>query len=955
MKTLPHLFAGTALIALSVHLSVPLAAHAQTAPQDNAAQDPVLAEPEGEDVYTGNEIVVTGRSLRGTIQAAEAPILELDQADIAAYGAGSIAELVEQLAPQTSSGRGRGGADGHPVFLVNGLRVSSFREFRSYPPEAIEKVEVLPEEVAQQYGFPPNRRVMNFIMKQNYSSKEVELEYRMPGDGGFARPGVELTYLQLGEGNRLNLNAEYEYRSILTEAERDIVQSTDSVSDVAGDPDPAAFRSLVGEIRQAELTGNYTTRLGESATTLSVNGTYERDEGRTLSGLNSVTLTDPDGNFVLRTFGADNGLERRSKSDTLSFGTTVNTANNGWDIDVTGNASRAWSVTEIDRRADTQALVDAAAAGELAIDGPLPAIADAGFDTARTRSTNADLLSTFRGSFIDLPAGPLSTTFDAGYSWTNIRSEDTRTVLPADGITEFTRGTLSAGANLSAPVFDNESIGYATINASAGVDHLSDFGTLGDWTLGATWNPTDRLSITGSYIVGEAAPSLSQLGDPVTQTLNVPVYDFTTGETVLTTITSGGNANLVAEDQRDWKVGVNWELPFTDGIEFLDQARLVAEYFNNSSTNVTASFPLLTPDIEAAFPGRVTRAADGTLLAIDRTPITLARQDSQRLSFGLNLRGSLGGSDESEPAAERPERAERAARSETAAEGSEGARQGFQPSEEQRQAFMALRTQMCGDDGMDFLRRLVSAVEAGETVPELPDMDPAMLARILDRARGEDGTIDEARLETFRTRFCAFDPSQMGGGRQTGAENGGAQVRGGGGRGGGRGMGRRGGGDGEDRGRWFANITYNRELDNTVLIADGGPLLDLLDGDALTGGGVTRDSATLQAGVFKGGLGLRVSGDYSGPSRVNGSGLPGSGDLFFGSLTTFDLRVFADLGRVIGDEGFWKGTRVSLRADNVFDTRRTVTDASGEVPLSYQPFLIDPVGRYLGVEFRKLF
>ena len=301
-----HKFAPLPLVGLIVALSqLPLSqpALAQDAPA-TVQQDPVQPE---DPVVEGNEIVVTGRSLRDQVRGPEAPIIELDEEDIAAYGAGSIAELVEQLAPQTGSGRGRGGDGGRPVFLVNGLRVSSFREFRSYPPEAIERVEVLPEESAQQFGFPPNQRVINFIMKDNFQSREVELEYGQPTAGGYSDREVELTYLRLGEDGRLNVNLEYNERSALTEADRDILQTPSSVPTFAGDPDPALYRTLIGQSRSFEATGNYTTALGQTGS-LSGNLTYERNEGLSLSGLDSVLLTDPDGNTALRTFNADDPL-----------------------------------------------------------------------------------------------------------------------------------------------------------------------------------------------------------------------------------------------------------------------------------------------------------------------------------------------------------------------------------------------------------------------------------------------------------------------------------------------------------------------------------------------------------------------------------------------------------------------------------------------------------------------
>ncbi|HAU22736.1 MAG TPA: hypothetical protein DCS24_09130, partial [Erythrobacter sp.] len=128
------------------------------------------------------EIIVQSVRIRGSLDVAQAPIVELDEADITALGASSVEEMLEAIAPQTGSARGRGGG-GRPIILVNGLRIGSFRELRSYPPEAIRKVEVLPEEVAQKFGFAPDRRVVNIIQKEKYSSREIERELDGPDRG----------------------------------------------------------------------------------------------------------------------------------------------------------------------------------------------------------------------------------------------------------------------------------------------------------------------------------------------------------------------------------------------------------------------------------------------------------------------------------------------------------------------------------------------------------------------------------------------------------------------------------------------------------------------------------------------------------------------------------------------------------------------------------------------------
>ena len=50
-----------------------------------------------------------------------------------------------------------------------------------------------------------------------------------------------------------------------------------------------------------------------------------------------------------------------------------------------------------------------------------------------------------------------------------------------------------------------------------------------------------------------------------------------------------------------------------------------------------ASFPSITPDLEAAFPERFTRDATGRLLAIDARPVNFASAESENIRWGFNL------------------------------------------------------------------------------------------------------------------------------------------------------------------------------------------------------------------------------------------------------------------------------------------------------------------------------
>lgn len=951
-----RLLCSTAALALAVP-SLSAAQEAEDQPADRPA-DRSVAQADDDDIF------VIAERLRGQVDTDQAPVLTLDPEDIAAYGANSIADLVAALEPQTGSSRGRGG--GQPVYLINGVRIGSFREFRSYPSEAIQRVEVLPEETAQKFGFPPDRRVVNFILKDNYSAITVEAEYEQPGIGGYSRTEQEATLLKITKAGRINLNVERSDVSLLTESERDIIQTGGSVPTVAGDPDPAEFRSLISENEQWEASANYAAAFLNSGSSLSLNATFNTSDFTTLAGLNTVILADspnPDANTEVRTFGEENPLERRFQTDTYSSSLSYNRPVGGYQLTATVNGSITDSLTETDRRADVTALVADAAAGNFPIDGIIPVQPDAGFDTARSKTYFADSKVTLNGSPLYLPAGEVSTTLDLGYTWQRIDSEDSLSATPV----QLTRGDLSGGFSFTVPITSTrdevwDALGTISLNGQLGFNNYSDFGTLYRVTGGVNWKPFEVLDLQATYVWREVPPSLSQLGAPQVTAFNIPTFDLATGNTSLVTVTSGGNPNLLAETQSDWSFAANWE--------FKENASFRVDYSRNKSDNVSSSFPFLTPEIEAAFPDRVTRDAAGVLTAIDQRPVDYFETRTERVTFGLNLNGSFG---KATPQAEgegggRPDGARGGGGGRPQAggppagvaggSGPAGAEGGGRPrgpdfanmSEDQRSSFMSFRTRLCADDGEAFLVRIAEAIGRGETVDELGGLDPEQAKQMLERFRNEDGSIDTERLGQFRARMCGA------GGPGAGPEGGGAQASGGGGRPAGVGRGGRAGGGGDGRGRYFFNLSHSVELNREILIGANGPQLDLLNGDSLSSLGTPRNTSSIEAGAFRGGLGLRLSARYTGEARIDGTEALGSTDLFIDDLAKFDLRMFVDLGEVLKkQDGPLKNMRVSFRADNIFDGRRIVRDSNGDTPIGFQPLLLDPTGRYLGIDIRKLF
>ncbi|MCM0000545.1 MAG: TonB-dependent receptor, partial [Erythrobacter sp.] len=634
--------AGTCVLGLA--LALPLAAaDAGTAvqPQPEPAAQPEPEEPESaSDTGAGvNEIVVRSGRVRGQLFVDQAPLLQLDETAIAAEGVTSITDLIAQISARTGSARGRGG--GQPVILVNGIRIGSFREFANYPPEALAKVEVFPEEVAQRFGFPPDRRVINLILKDNYSNRQADLEFEAPSRGGYSRNEQQLGILKIANGGRINASVRADDTSLLTEAERNVPQTEGSQSGVAGDPDQADFRSLLADTFGLDANVSWAKAIVESGTSLSANLNYARNESRSLDGLNTVTLTDdPAVEGIVRTFGADTPLARRTSSDSVSAAGSINQPLNAFRLTTTFDGSFSETETEIDRRLRPDQLDvfrNAALAGTLALNGPLPTDTANGFDIARRRTITTETQATLEGPLAELPAGEVLATFDLGLDWRRIESSDTRSATGA----ELTRRRLSTGANLVVPLTSGreeflDGLGDFTLNLQAGIEDLSDFGLLGDWNAGVTWKPTDGLDLSATYIWREVAPSLSALGDPQVNNFNVPVFDFVRGETVLAEVLTGGNPTLPPETQRDWKFSANWELPFWEG------SRLTVDYIMNRSDDVVSAFPQITAETEAAFPGRVTRDADGRVVRVDRRSVSFAETKADRIQFTFSTNGSIG-------------------------------------------------------------------------------------------------------------------------------------------------------------------------------------------------------------------------------------------------------------------------------------------------------------------------
>ena len=545
------------------------------------------AQP-SDDVADEEEIVITGAKPRGSVIGDIPPQNTLDARDVRATGATNISELLDALAPQIGSTQGRGGE--RPVMLLNGQRISGFRELRDIPTEAIVRVEILPEEVALKYGYRADQKVVNIVLRQRFRSTTAQAGGGLATDGGYASGNGDLTRFIVERNGRTTYNLHYEGNNMLTEDERDILLAEPPA--VGTTEQALAARSLVGTKRDIRGSATFNRNIfGDVSATL--NTELEHNDGRSLIGLNETLLVP---------------LERDVSTDTAHAGVTLNgQTKSQWRWTLTGNADLSRNLTHTDRD-------------------------DGDFPTDRTRETTAsgDLTATANGTLAKLPAGNASATLSAGINTTHL--DTSHAILGARTENSLSRTAGEAAISVDLPISrrgrDFSALGNFTLNANAEVDHFSDFGTLTVFGAGANFSPVDRLTFITSWTREEGPPTIQQLGDPVLTTPQSRIFDFTTGQTVFVTAVTGGNPNLDADRRNVLKLGANWQ-PF-EKTDF----RLRADYVHQTVDRPIAGITV-TEAIEAAFPQRFVRDASGQLVSVDLRPINFdqARKDTLRLGF----------------------------------------------------------------------------------------------------------------------------------------------------------------------------------------------------------------------------------------------------------------------------------------------------------------------------------
>jgi len=879
-------------LALSAVLALEPTAATGTPPQDRTPPTTTApADPEEVDL---GEIVVTGQRLRGSVQGDIEPDIVLDEEAMRTYGAGNIAELLEALEPLTRSNRGRG--DNPPITLLNGRRISGFREIRGIPFEAIERTEILREEVALTYGYTADQRVVNFVLKPQFNAVTVQGRIGGPTQGGRTSTELEGNYFRIDEGTRYVLDIERSGDSAVFEDEREIDRFDEErpfslAGTLTGSPlgdvtvpgsaetgvpsiadfvpgaipdDATAFRTLLPRQSGTEISGSVTRDLN-GTTSGTVRASIEDTNSDSYLGLPGIVLNIPGGapgspfageTTLYRYLSRPEALDRSVDTLEAEVATVVDGFLGDWRWTFTGNYNRTETETETGRGLDTAPLQAAVTARDPSVNpfGPLPAnlLPPLPDDTARSVSQVLSGEVVFAGDLFDLPAGGVNTTLTVGADTRSLDSESFRSGIDTE--TSLSRDRARVLANLTLPITERDGevlggLGDLSLNANVGYEELSDFGGLATLGGGVNWSPIEPLALNASFTLEEGAPTIQQLNNPLVLTPNVQIFDFATGETVTVTRTDGGNPDLLSDSRTVLRGGFNLR-PWSER-----DLTFSSNYTYQKLEDQVASFPTITPDLEAAFPERFVRDASGQLISFDARPVNFAEAERQEIRTGFNFSMPFG-----------------------------------TPTPQ---------------------------AEGGPGRPGGP------------RAGGRRGP---------------------GGDTMVIRQGDGDGPRGGGGRGR-RGMQQPG------QGRFNVSLFHTVRIQDEITIGENLPVIDLLDGGAVGGsGGQPRNEIQLQGGVFRNGFGTFVNANWREGTRVDGG--TDDQDLFFSGRTTVNLNAFVDFNQRtswVERFPFLESARLNIQVQNLFDERQDVTDATGRTPGGYERDRLDPLGRVVSINFRKLF
>ena len=514
-----------------------------------------------------------------------APVRQLGRGEIDGYGAGSIGELLSEVLAEEN--------EDAPIVLINGRRASGLDELSDYPPEALEKLEVLAPGSGPQVGASPTRKVVNLVLAKRFDGKIGRTIFRTATESGWRAARAEGTFTRIRGPSRLNLTLRARGEQALTEAERDIVQPAGSLLD------EGRARTLLPTLRGTDLSLSGATRLSERVD---------------LSGSGRLSLTRRNARLGL----TPTGLTREQDSNLL-----------GGRLNATLNAEVAdWSV----------ALLGTLDADRRRVDTDL--------DLASRRSTIRSLASTLNLSAVRplfaLPAGPLQLNIGATFSSDHYRSTIRRSGA-ADNANSFIERTYGTSAGLLVPIAGGPDdvlrpLGEVSLSLDAGLTRVEDSGTFATGSLGLVWEPFTWLRVSGGLSRSSSPPDARFRREAAALvTPGVLVFDPLTGSSVRVDEISGPLGVRARPRSEQERLSVTLTPPSAIDL------RLESEFSRRRERDLVGDLPLASSLVLAAFPARFVRNSSGVLTVVDVSPVLFHARSESDWRNAVSLRFRLGG------------------------------------------------------------------------------------------------------------------------------------------------------------------------------------------------------------------------------------------------------------------------------------------------------------------------
>ncbi len=640
----------------------------EAAPGDRASEDDI--------------VVTAGRRDEADVPA-EA---EFNEAEIASQGADSIQELLARFAPFIDpSGE-------EPVILINGKPAGFDRSILSYPTEALSRLTVLKPEAAAHYGEAAGKRVVNLVLKKSFSMLNADAGVEFATAGGQYGGDLSLGRTAISGETRWNVQARIGRDGSLRRDARDIpaqdgafdsvgyigragggeidpalsIAVGERVTDAAipgnlgsGSPtledfvataglrhpaDPNAFETLRSGRRNASLSVGIAHPVGAFSASLNLNANSSSSEG--LHGLPMASIVIPAGHpsspfvndiVLTRPFSGERVLRADNSSESLSASLTLNGRIGDWRTSLGTSYSRNWADNLLERGIDVehvQQLIDAAEP-DFNPYGPWEdSLLLSNRNRARGESLSARL--NVRKNIVGLPAGQvvLSAAANASHNRTRSRQNDSGGELLS--VNNSGRDQLNGQMSLSLPISARDGaaigpLGDLTLDLSFKGQAMTNTRTQTRFGGDMIWSPISILRLRGSFEFAQTAPSFDQLDAPIVTTVN-RIFDYTRQEIAEPVWITGGNPALGRGSRQSLDLRALIR-PFDD-----QTLSLKIGYRKHIAKGDVASFPELTPVIEAAFPERVTRDAQGRLIAVDARAINIVRDTDSVLTTGIALR-----------------------------------------------------------------------------------------------------------------------------------------------------------------------------------------------------------------------------------------------------------------------------------------------------------------------------